>query len=305
MPKLSSTLTYKLLRRWDHLLRTFSTPLIPRWEVWSDASGTGYGGHLGPQSKPLDVWQDTHHYLSGGKGSTELIEAKALLLSLRKWCNELKGKKVWCYIDNYQVYQTLSHRYKYASIFHLSIHNKRRGLFFTSNPLQNPLQHLSPYSAFLSSPIPFIVASTSTTTTTTTSNLKYTHQTKFEEDAQSDTVTNPSTNSCTGTNTTTGRTNRPFTKSPQVKKIFDEIDDLINEYGITIKARWVWGKDNFLADKLSRLGNGNGRGTLTPHVLELLNVAASTSTTPTPGLNTGIGTSANTKKVSPDETRVP
>ncbi|WWC96081.1 hypothetical protein V866_002948 [Kwoniella sp. B9012] len=251
MTKLSSTISYKLLRKWDHFLRHLSP--VARYEIWSDASGKGYGGHLGPQSKPLDVWQDKHQLLSGGKGSTEYIEAQALLLSLEKWGSGLKGKKVWCYIDNYQVYQILRRKYDPVDILRpglgLGLGWKRR-FYFTSNNTGN--------SMWLSST--FIGDLTSTN-----------HEQSSSSSSSSPTYQNRNR----GASTTKAR-------CPKVTQTFEEIDELINKYGITIKARWVWGKDNFLADKLSRLvdvnGNGKGKGNLTPHVLSLLE-AATTATT--------------------------
>ncbi|WWC70739.1 uncharacterized protein I206_104690 [Kwoniella pini CBS 10737] len=252
MTKLSSTFSYKFLKKWDNFLRIIS---IKRIEIWSDASGKGYGGHLGPQSKPLDLWKDTHNYFlknnnNVNNNSIELIEAKALFLSLKKWSNQLKGKKVWCYIDNFQVYKILNLKYSTFSSPPISLflnnnnNNKRKKyLFFNSNLILN---------------LPFIIKKKS----------------YFNEISKKN------------------------SKSPQIKKIFEEIDELIKEYEITIKARWVWGKDNFLADKLSRIGNGNfdlnrnGNNNLTPHVLELLKIASSANSTKTDtelGVGVGVG----------------
>ncbi|WVW84660.1 hypothetical protein I302_106694 [Kwoniella bestiolae CBS 10118] len=231
MTKLSSTISYKLLRKWDRLLRLL--PLSHRWEIWSDASGKGYGGHLGPQSKPLDVWQDKHQYLAGGKGSTEYIEAMALLRSLEKWGEGLRGKKVWCYCDNYQVYQVLRRKYELGNLMGLGLglglRWKGRGRYFTSNGLWLG-------AGFGGIATTSIVRSGNTART------------------DGDIIT-------------------PKARCPKVTKTFEEIDDLIQKYQITIRARWVWGKDNFLADRLSRLGNGG----LTPHVLGLLEAATATS----------------------------
>ncbi|WVR06356.1 hypothetical protein IAU60_003387 [Kwoniella sp. DSM 27419] len=220
MTKLSHTLSYRLLKRWDHLCRLIPSLVTPRWEVWSDASGKGYGGHLGPQSKPIDVWQDSHPHLSSGKGSTEYVEALAVLLSLRRWSDQLRGKKVFCYVDNYQVYQVLKRRYRFPRI---------------------------------TPPIPPSVSLSNTPPSGETSSLVVT-------------VAAPSPG---------GRRSGYFTANPRCLKTqaaFDEIDSIIRENEIQLCARWVWGKDNTLADALSRLGRAPGRGEkkLTPHVIQLL-----------------------------------
>ncbi|WWC88690.1 uncharacterized protein L201_003603 [Kwoniella dendrophila CBS 6074] len=238
MTKLSSSFSYKVIKKYDEILRFLSSKIYiyNRFEIWSDASGKGYGGHLGPQKKPFDVWKDKHEYLTkSGKGSTEYIEAKALLLSLEKWKNQLKGKKVWCYIDNYQVYQTLKRKYS-PSTSPISF----KKLYFTSNIINYPI--------FLSN------------------NLSMTpsYLTSYS------TIPNKQLMSFNNNNISKNNRSKVNIKCPEVKATFDEIDNLITLNEITLKARWVWGKDNFLADKLSRLGNGNGKGTLTPHVVNLL-----------------------------------
>ncbi|WWD04844.1 hypothetical protein V865_002915 [Kwoniella europaea PYCC6329] len=256
MTKLSSTISYRLLRRWDHFLRQLSP--VARYEIWSDASGKGYGGHLGPQSKPLDVWQDKHQLLSGGKGSTEYIEARALLLSLEKWGSGLKGKKVWCYIDNYQVYQILRRKYDPVDLLRpgLGLGLGWKRFYFTSNNTGNSMWLSSTFIGDLTS-------------------------TNYEQSSSSSSSSSTYQNRNRGASTTKARCRK-------VTQTFEEIDELINKYEITIKARWVWGKDNFLADKLSRLvdvnGNSHGRGkrSLTPHVLSLLEAA----TTPSRNLTT-------------------
>ncbi|WRT67800.1 uncharacterized protein IL334_004774 [Kwoniella shivajii] len=249
MTKLSSSLSYKLLRRWDGFLRCLPPFFIPaRWEVWSDASGKGYGGHLGPQSRPLDVWQEAHPYLSNGKGSTEYVEAKAVLLSLNKWKNVLKGKKVWCYVDNYQVYQTLNKRYSYQ-LNHNHNHNPNH----TTNSNSTKLYF---------TPNPFFLSTSLITFQTTP---PYSHESQDQDRTQGEMqIPEPKPKP---------QEKEKEIKCPKVRSTFEEIDKLIKENQITLRARWVWGKDNVLADRLSRLGKGDGRGTLTPHVRQLLDAA--------------------------------
>ncbi|WWD18494.1 hypothetical protein CI109_102946 [Kwoniella shandongensis] len=217
MTKLSNSISYRLLRQWDSFCRLLPPSLLfgtPRYEIWSDASGRGYGGHLGPQSRPLDVWQATHSGLGspGSKyenGSTEYVEAMAVLLSLRRWSDQLRGKKVFCYIDNYTVYKYLSRRY--------------------------------PHPVTTNFPIPIPI--------TIPNNLFFSTMTKKER-----------------------RTIVPRAKYRGTRETLEQIERLVEEHDIVLRARWVWGKDNRLADRLSRLGRGYSG--LPPEVRELLKASA-------------------------------
>ncbi|WVF69158.1 hypothetical protein IAT40_003933 [Kwoniella sp. CBS 6097] len=282
MTKLSHTFSYRLLRRWDHFCRLIppAVTLTPRWEVWSDASGKGYGGHLGPQAKPLDVWQDSHGYLASGKGSTEYVEALAVLLSLQRWKDRLKGQKVFFYVDNYQVYKVLAKRY-------------------------TPIKQLS-----LGFPLPLRIASTigQRQIQSQSQHQSQGHAQRLQRsmsDRKSPQQLQQSQSPSNTVNSSTAiaiakEAKGYFTSNPRCPKTqatFDEIDNIIKTYQIELRARWVWGKDNFLADTLSRISKlprpSSGAGSLsgvggetssssssnlrlyrsnrlTPHVLELL-----------------------------------
>ncbi|WVQ96660.1 hypothetical protein IAU59_003766 [Kwoniella sp. CBS 9459] len=281
MTKLSHTFSYRLLRRWDHFCRLIPPAVTlgsrPRWEVWSDASGKGYGGHLGPQSKPLDVWQDSHPHLHSGKGSTEYVEALAVLLSLRRWKERLKGQKVFFYVDNYQVYKVLAKRYtpiKQLSLsfpLRLALTIGQRQVQYQAQqpqPQQQQQQRSSSVEAVLSQ---------------RPQRLELELELELEHG-----------NGAERSNPT--RSEKGYFSSnprcPKTQAAFDEIDSIIRTYQIELRARWVWGKDNFLADTLSRISKLPGTAStstsdtgskaretgakvyrsskLTPHVLSLL-----------------------------------
>ncbi|KAK8858602.1 hypothetical protein IAR55_002831 [Kwoniella newhampshirensis] len=269
MTKLSNSISYRLLRQWDQFCRLL--PQIKRYEIWSDASGRGYGGHLGPQHRPLDVWQATHSGLNsvvpssssgissssseltstvgddaggGPNGSTEYVEAMAVLLSLRRWSDQLRGKKVYCYIDNYTVYKYLSRRYSNSII-------PSRHRLFPQNFFGSSTKSSHHNSSFLS-----------TATTTTTTAMTPTTTTT--------TITTLTTTSGTGKTTVAGK-ERPMPKKVKfqgTRETLEQIERLVEEHDIILRARWVWGKDNRLADRLSRLGRGYAG--LPPEVRELL-----------------------------------
>nr|ODN85342.1 hypothetical protein L203_04951 [Cryptococcus depauperatus CBS 7841] len=226
MLKLSTSLSYRCLHQWSEPWRTISSfPALfphrsstlqkPYLEIWSDASGKGYGGHLGPQSNPSDVWQQPHAHLSKGKRPIEYAEANAVLLSLKRWKKSLRGKTVYCHIDNYSVYQILSRRYSPSA---------PNGLppFFPVSPLFR----LGPVFAEPINPSSFVPIS-----------FKSKHYN---------------------------------IKHLPMRKIFDEIDTIIFKNDIQLRARWVRGKDNVLADRLSRIERGKGLERLTPKVKAML-----------------------------------
>ncbi|OCF43557.1 hypothetical protein I317_02574 [Kwoniella heveanensis CBS 569] len=270
----------------------------PRWEVWSDASGKGYGGHLGPQSKPLDVWQDSHPHIASGKGSTEYVEALAVLLSLRRWKERLKGQKVFFYVDNYQVYKVLAKRYtpvKQLSLpFPLSL-----SLAATVSGQQRHTQHqVQQQQQQQQKPSHEMPLSSIPATSPLSPTLSSPHSSPHTCPPGTETYTDPRSEVPSVATPIAKQDKGYFTSNPRCAKTqatFDEIDSIIRTYQIELRARWVWGKDNFLADTLSRIsklpspsvgtspastsasddkGYTNARihrsSKLTPHVLELL-----------------------------------
>lgn len=94
-----------VLRDWDGIM--YLNRPRPDREIWSDASTTkGYGGHLGPQEAPLAAWQAPIPDELQGK-DIMLLEALALLESLRRWQPDLAGCSVRCYVDNSVLFSAL------------------------------------------------------------------------------------------------------------------------------------------------------------------------------------------------------
>ena len=93
------------LRWWRNILQVWNgvlllDPIRPKFEIWSDASGTiGMGGHLGPMQHPQAAWSARlSPRLMGNDIMT--LEAIALLDSLRRWRDIIKNGVVLCFVDN-------------------------------------------------------------------------------------------------------------------------------------------------------------------------------------------------------------
>ena len=87
----------------------------PSYQVWTDASGQGYGGHLGPAKRPIAIFQHKrlhalqlpkplqYHSLKLDREKIELHEAAALFLCIEQWRRLLHGSEIEAYMDNQAV----------------------------------------------------------------------------------------------------------------------------------------------------------------------------------------------------------
>lgn len=84
----------------------------PHYQIWSDASGQGYGAHLGPTCRPIAIFQakrllrislpppSQFHSIPLGKDIIEIHEATALWLCINRWRHFLRGSVIDAYMDN-------------------------------------------------------------------------------------------------------------------------------------------------------------------------------------------------------------
>jgi hypothetical protein len=89
----------------------------PTYRIWTDASGQGYGGHLGGIKRPIALFQqkrldtlilrppspESTIKLDYEKPRIELHEAAALYLCLHHWQPLLKGSQIEAHMDNRSV----------------------------------------------------------------------------------------------------------------------------------------------------------------------------------------------------------
>lgn len=87
----------------------------PSYQIWTDASGQGYGGHLGPAKQPIAVFQHKrlhaltlpkplqYHSIKLDRSKIELHEAAALFLCIEQWRRFLHGSDIQAYMDNQAV----------------------------------------------------------------------------------------------------------------------------------------------------------------------------------------------------------
>jgi hypothetical protein len=84
----------------------------PTYQLWTDASGKGYGAHLGPGNRPIAVYQrpylkhialrppNTPCHLDLHPDNIQIHEATALFLCLNRWKLLLRGSTVEAFTDN-------------------------------------------------------------------------------------------------------------------------------------------------------------------------------------------------------------
>jgi len=91
----------------------------PRFQVWTDASGKGYGAHLGPAGNPIALYQqkrlpcieiqplDTAKLIKPLDDEIATHEVAALFLSLKQWKPLLHGSYVEAHLDNAHIHAAL------------------------------------------------------------------------------------------------------------------------------------------------------------------------------------------------------
>jgi hypothetical protein len=84
----------------------------PTFQIWTDASGQGYGGHLGPAKKPIAIFQhkrlpsinllppNDFHSIKLPPADIQMHEAAALYLCIHRWKTLLKSSDIDAYMDN-------------------------------------------------------------------------------------------------------------------------------------------------------------------------------------------------------------
>lgn len=84
----------------------------PSYKIWTDASGQGYGGHLGPAKRPIAIFQHKRllalnlpepsqfHSIKLDRQKIEMHEAAALFLCVQAWKRLLHGSTIEAFMDN-------------------------------------------------------------------------------------------------------------------------------------------------------------------------------------------------------------
>jgi hypothetical protein len=89
--------------------------LRPQYHIWADASGSGYGGHLGPPHRPLAALRLSQKPITlpgettpfAPKDHTNAHEALAIFVCPHRWAPRLIGADVLCHSDNASVCEAL------------------------------------------------------------------------------------------------------------------------------------------------------------------------------------------------------
>lgn len=93
-------------------IRRFLRLSRPSYQLWTDASGKGYGAHLGPGDRPIAVYQrpylkhivlrppNTPCQLDLHPDNIQIHEATSLFLCLHRWKLLLRGSTVEAFTDN-------------------------------------------------------------------------------------------------------------------------------------------------------------------------------------------------------------
>ena len=116
-------------------------------EIWSDASGHGLGGHLGPPEQSWAIWNEDHSWMGTIPltRNTDLLEAMAELKSLQTFASDLsRNDRVICYTDNQGVCNSMRSGYNKHSAVHdvvLEIHQTALELGIHLDPQQVPREH--------------------------------------------------------------------------------------------------------------------------------------------------------------------
>lgn len=84
----------------------------PTFQIWTDASGQGYGAHLGPAKRPIALYQhkrlpsinllppNDFHSIKLPPANIQMHEAAALYLCIYRWKDLLRGSNIDAYMDN-------------------------------------------------------------------------------------------------------------------------------------------------------------------------------------------------------------
>jgi hypothetical protein len=84
----------------------------PTFQIWTDASGQGYGAHLGPAKRPIALFQhkrlpsinllppNAFHSIKLPPANIQMHEAAALYLCIHHWRTLLRGSNIDAYMDN-------------------------------------------------------------------------------------------------------------------------------------------------------------------------------------------------------------